>query len=190
MFIKPKNDYQNMSDEKLMQAIQNGDCKAFDVLYKRYNERLYYYFFRMLGFEHQVAEDFVQDLFVRIIDKPQRFDVRRKFSTWIFSIAHNMCKNEYRSREVRSIISTTENPDYYIQEEDSKKDNKQHLDTIFKILNQMDESHKTVFLLKYREGFSIEEISDITSLPQGTVKSRLHYARKKIQEKVSPNHSI
>ena len=180
-----KTNFKSFTDEKLMQAIQNGKCLAFDELYYRYNDRIYYYFYRMLGHKHQVSEDFMQDLFMKVIDKPHYFNMDRIFSTWIFSIAHNMCKNEYRSRQVRSIVNTEENTDVYVEEEHTIEDKDRIINKIFTELSTMDESHKTAFLLKYREGFTIDEISEIMDLPGGTVKSRLFYTRKKLQEQLT-----
>ena len=77
--FKPLN-YQQLADEKLIVAITNGDSSAFNELYKRYNERLLYYFYRMLWNDKEMAQDFLQDLFIKIIDKPHLFDVERKFS--------------------------------------------------------------------------------------------------------------
>ena len=186
-----KTDFNKHTDESLMQAIQNGNCKAFDELYIRYNERIYYYFYRMLGHKHQIAEDFVQDIFVKIIDKPHYFDSKRKFTTWIFSIAHNMCKNEYRNRQVRSIVNSEDNPDRFIYSEEKVTNNSEKtVNKIFLELNKMDESHKTAFLLKYREGFTIEEISEIMELPEGTIKSRLFYARKILKKQLTQTSTL
>lgn len=181
-----KTNYKNLSNEKLMQAIQNGNCKAFNELWLRFNERLYYYFYRMLSNNHQTAEDFTQDLFMKIIHKSHFFDTNRNFTTWIFSIAHNMCKNEYRNQKVRTIVNNNENPDQFLYNDEIKSDHQKHINLIFKELNNLGESHKTAFLLKYREGLTIEEISKIMELPKGTVKSRLFYARKKLQQKLLP----
>lgn len=181
-----KTNYKSAADEDLMQAIQHGECQAFDELYLRYNERLYYYFYRMLGHEHTIAEDFMHDLFLKIIQKPMLFDAKRDFKTWIFSSAHNMCKNEYRNRQVRSMVYNEENTDKYLDDIEPIENQDKILDKIFQELNKFDESHKTAFLLKYREGFTIEEISEILELPEGTVKSRLFYTRKKLQEQLTP----
>lgn len=173
-----------LSDEKLLLAIQNGDSKAFNELYLRYNERMLYYFFRMLGNDKDIAQDFLQELFYKIIDKPHLYDTKRKFSTWIFSIAHNMCKNEYRSRGVRSILEKVENTDCFIEDNDEVSEYPFKVEDIFECLNDFDELHSTAFLLKYREGLNIDEISEILEIPKGTVKSRLFYIRKKIQAKL------
>lgn len=180
-----KTNYKSITDEDLLQAIQHGECQAFDELYLRYNERLYYYFYRMLGYEHSIAQDFMHDLFLKIIQKPMLFDAKKSFKTWIFSCANNMCKNEYRNKQVRSVVHNEENPDKYLDDIQSIENQDKLMDTIFKELNKFDESHKTAFLLKYREGFTIEEISEIMELPEGTVKSRLFYTRKKLQQQVT-----
>lgn len=180
-----KTNYKSIADEDLMQAIQHGECQAFDELYLRYNERLYYYFYRMLGYEHSIAQDFMHDLFLKIIQKPLLFDAKKSFKTWIFSCANNMCKNEYRNKQVRSVVHNEENPDKYLDDIQPIENQDKLMDTIFKELNKFDESHKTAFLLKYREGFTIEEISEIMELPEGTVKSRLFYTRKKLQQQVT-----
>jgi RNA polymerase sigma-70 factor (ECF subfamily) len=98
-----------ISDEHLMEGIHHGDTDAFNELYLRYHKRLLYYFYRMLGNSSEKAQDFLQDIFVKIIDHPESFNISRKFSTWIFSVAHNMCKNEYRRLAVRRNTITGKN---------------------------------------------------------------------------------
>lgn len=178
LFLKIKTDN---SDEQLYMATINGCETMFDQLYKRYNKRLLYYFYRMLGNDEQLAQDFLQELFFKILNKPEQFNPNKKFSTWVFSIAHNMCKNEYRSREVRKIMVSNENLDSYtsVESQDVKYE-ENVIKQIYSELEKLDESHRTAFLLKYREGFDINEISQILQLPQGTVKSRLHYTRKRL----------
>ncbi len=97
-----KGKYSRISDEHLMISVHHGDVYAFNELYNRYSKRLLYYFYRMLGSSQEKSRDFLQDIFIKIIERPELFDTTRKFSTWIFSVAHNMCKNEYRRMAVRS----------------------------------------------------------------------------------------
>ncbi len=177
--------YKELPDELLMQYICHADTFAFNELYNRYKDRLLYYFFRMLGNEKEKAQDFLQDIFYKIVEKPEMFDPKRKFSTWLFSIAYNMCKNEYRRMKVREIMITSDNNDIYPEQDTDKTDKKEIINLIFKELEKLEEWHKTAFLLRYREGFCLEEISQVLDLPVGTIKSRLHYARKKILEKVN-----
>lgn len=162
-----------------------GNSEAFEELYNRYSNRILYYFYRMLGNDKLLSQDFLQDLFYKLIDKPSLFDPQRRFSTWIFSIAHNMCKNEYRSKDVRKIMLKENNPDGFCENEASYYDKGKMVEAIFEELESFDECHRTAFLLKYREGFNIGEISEILNLPEGTIKSRLFYTRKKLQDILS-----
>lgn len=100
MFKHKETRISQKTDEQLLPAIVNGSSKAFNELYQRYHKRLLYYFFRMLGNNKDLAQDFLQEIFYKVIDKSHLIDPKRKFSTWIFSVAHNMCKNEYRSKKL------------------------------------------------------------------------------------------
>lgn len=187
-----KRKYQQITDEQLVSDMQRGDHVAFNELYNRYSNRLLYYFYRMLGNSNEKAQDFLQDIFVKIIDNIHAFDTSRKFSTWAFSIAHNMCKNEYRSMEVRKnspIDDLNETMEYteelpvveFANTEDFIRD-------LFCELENFDEIHKTVFLLHYREGFSLKDIAQTLEISEGTVKSRLFYTRKRLAERLIKYH--
>lgn len=169
-----------------MEALANGDQQAFNELYTRYNRRLYYYFYRMLGNDSEVANDFLQDLFLKIIHKPGLYKSGNKFSGWIFAIAHNMCKNEYRRREVRKHIQNEDCPERLEQEiSPGTEPDKEHLIAqLFAELEGLEESQKSILLLKYKENFSLKEIAEILDLPIGTIKSRLHYARHELSERL------
>ena len=99
MIFRRKN--RTYSDSELMQLIVSGDQAAFSELYNRYKGRLYYYFYRMLGNSSEQANDFLQEIFMKIIEKPESYNPTYTFQTWLFSVANNMCKNEYRRRGVR-----------------------------------------------------------------------------------------
>jgi RNA polymerase sigma-70 factor (ECF subfamily) len=187
-FTKTNNE---LTDEQLFQGSVNGCEDMFEKLYSRYKQRILYYFYRMLNNNESLAQDFSQELFFKILNKSELFNPDKKFSTWLSSIAHNMCKNEYRGREVRKIIVNSDQLDQFIDEDKESGNEKQKsIELIYNELNKLDESHRTAFLLKYREGFDLKEISDILNLPIGTVKSRLFYARKKIASNISSAISI
>jgi RNA polymerase sigma-70 factor, ECF subfamily len=179
----------DFSDEQLVQRMVAGNAGAFEQLYHRYSERLLYYFYRMFGNSNEKAQDFLQDIFVKLIDNAEYFDSSRKFSTWIFSIAHNMCKNEYRRMDIRK---NTDIEDYAhilaeeepLPDESQVPDMEQFIKDLFEELESFDEIHKTAFLLHYREGFSIKDIGLVMEIPEGTVKSRLFYTRKQLSERL------
>jgi RNA polymerase sigma-70 factor, ECF subfamily len=169
-----------------MTSLANGDQQAFSELYQRYNRRLFYFFYRMLGSDNEVANDFLQDLFLKIIQKPELFKPGNKFSGWVFSVAHNMCKNEYRRREVRRQIQAEENPDQYPHQIAENEIDRENLITeVFNALELLDENQRSILILKYKENFSLKEISEILGLPVGTIKSRLHYARLELSKRVT-----
>lgn len=180
------------SDEALMQGIANGDQLAFSELYERFNQRLYYFFYRMLGSDKELANDFLQDLFMKIIDKPEHFKPGNKFSSWIFTVAHNMCKNEYRRRDVRKIVNNEENPDQFISDVNHNDSiEKEALITkLYSELDCLEENQRSILILKYKENFSLKEISKILDLPVGTIKSRLHYARVELSKRVSEYKTV
>ena len=173
------------SDSELMQQIVSGDQAAFGKLYHRYKSRMYYYFYRMLGNSAEQANDFLQELFMKLIEKPESYNPAYNFSTWLYSVANNLCKNEYRRREVRQGYQASEIQEtlvdclnvYSIEPE-------QAVEKIFQTLELLGEEHRSAFLLRYREGFSIKEVAEILELPEGTVKSRLFYAKKLLAEKL------
>jgi len=177
--------YTTSGDKELMQQIVSGDQLAFCELYFRYKGRMYYYFYRMLGNSADLANDFLQELFMKIIEKPESYNLAYSFPTWLYSVANNMCKNEYRRRGVRQ-----EYLEYEVLEprfdflNDSTIGPEEMIEKIFQTLDQMGEEHRSAFLLRYREGFSIKVVAEILELPEGTVKSRLFYAKKILGEKL------
>ena len=177
MIFRRKN--KEYSDNELMQQIVSGDQAAFSELYIRYKSRMYYYFYRMLGNSTEHANDFLQELFMKLIEKPESYNPTYQFSTWLYSVANNMCKNEYRRRDVRQEFHAVEalEPQLDFLNE-STIEPEQVIEKIFQTLELLGEEHRSAFLLRYREGFSIKEVAKILELPEGTVKSRLFYAKK------------
>lgn len=163
-----------------MRQVQKGREAAFNVLYQRYGPKLYTYFWRALAQEKEVAEDFTQQLFLKLIEGRASYDAGRTFSTWLFTIAANMVKNEYRRR---SRLAKNE-PRYSHGDSGFETPSLGQLDTAYqqaqlnKAMNQLAEKHRQVFLLRYQEEMSIKAISEVVGCPEGTVKSRLYYAVK------------
>jgi len=184
LIFRRKN--KTFTDSELMQQIVSGDQAAFSELYNRYKDRMYYYFYRMLGNSPDHANDFLQELFMKIVEKPDSYNPAYAFHTWLYSVANNMCKNEYRRRGTRQ-----EYQDYKASNlevdflNETTIEPEQVIEKIFQTLDQLGEEHRSAFLLRYREEFSIREVADILGLPEGTVKSRLFNARKILAEKLN-----
>lgn len=176
--------YSSHTDNELMQLIVERDSLAFSELYDRYNRMLVNYFYKMLWQDEEKAQDFMQDLFTKIVEKPKSFDLKRNFKTWMFSVANNMCKNEYRKQAVRKNTSYELDENYQIK--DTAMDAMDKLqDTQFsEMLNQelakLDEKQKSTFVMRYFQDMSIKEIAEILDCSEGTIKSRLFYTLKKL----------
>jgi RNA polymerase sigma-70 factor (ECF subfamily) len=183
MFQFLKGNLKKISDESLIGEVAAGNHHAFNEIYIRYHKIIYSYFFRMLYQDKLKSEDFLQDLFIKILDNASSFDVEKSFKTWIFSIAHNMCKNEYKRNEVRN----SKQKDILYEKESSREpdihialDNEKFYNTLFYEINKLEEHQRESFLLRYRQNLSIREIAEIMNCSEGTVKSRIFYSLKKI----------
>ena len=179
--------YTETDDETLMKWLGKGDEKAFVELYGRYSQRLLDYFYRMLGRDEEKAQDFLQDLFLKLVEKPHLYDSRRKFSTWLYAVAANMCKNEYRSREVRKIMETVSDfgPEAPREKPDDEGIDRVWFETgLMHELENLSVEHRSVFLLRYQEERSVKEISEILGCTEGTVKSRTFYALRKLAQRL------
>ncbi|PBQ33298.1 RNA polymerase subunit sigma-70 [Sphingobacteriaceae bacterium] len=185
-----KNKFAIYPDEELMFHLSNGEVMAFDELYERYSRRLMIYFTRMLNFDKDLAEDALQDLFLKIAEHPEKFDRSRSFKTWIFSVASNTCKNYYRHKQV---VLQSQDEIFYL-------DTKVNESSFLKLANKLDAvefrkmleetleelppEKKEAFILKYQEEKTIAEIAFIQNCPEGSVKSRLHYTLKILEDRL------
>lgn len=186
--------YSSFSDEKLMLTLSKGDKRAFDELYKRYSKPLKGYFMRMLWKNESKSEDFVHDLFVKIIHNPESFDANRSFKTWLYSVACNMCKNEYKKQEVRKGTSTGIDQFYSISDKGVDVLNEvqmSHFGSQFeKSMDELKSEHQEVFSLRHMDGLSIKEIAEVLEINEGTVKSRLFYATKQLADKLKEFNTV
>lgn len=177
-----------MSDEALMRSLSKGDKRAFDEIYDRYAGPLLGYFMRMLWRDREKSEDFVHDLFAKIVRNPDYFDMERSFKTWVYSVANNMCKNEYKKQEVRK--GTRNGLDEHYSISDSSANVMSEVQDSFfreafeKGLESLDEKHREVFVLRHIEGLSVKEVSEMLGINEGTVKSRMFYAIKYLSEEL------
>lgn len=177
-----------LTDEQLMQQVQNGDQRAFRQLYQRYHRKAFGYFYRMLNRDKELAGDMMQELFVKLMETAGQYDPSKRLKTYLFSMASNLCKNQYRKWENRdkAFAAWAEENGVTVQ-----ADIPQRLDlekfgvALDAALETLDEKKKTAFLLRFKEEFSLEEIAEVQSCPVGTVKSRLYYALRLLQERLA-----
>ena len=186
-----------LGDNDVVQASLEGDARAFGELVSRYDQRLLNFVYRTIG-DRERAQDLVQETFVRVYRHLQRFDQTKKFSTWIYTIASNLAKNELRNRSRNPLvlfqtIKKNWDADHRpLEWEDTqyKPDDlfrKRHLrEKVEEAVKQLPEHHRIVFVLRELEGKTYEEIADITGCNLGTVKSRLNRARNNFATIIAP----
>jgi len=182
-----RTDYKALSDERLMEMIVRGDERAFGALYDRYQRKLITYFSRMLWNDRERAQDFLQELFTKIARKPDSYDPSRPFSTWLYSVANNMCKNEYRREGTRKaavphLKAETSHVDGIHGDGVDRERFRERLD---QELDKLDPDQKATFVMRYHEDMAIKEIAAAFAISEGTVKSRLFYTLKKLAERLN-----
>ncbi len=182
-----KTTYKELTDEQLVLEMQNGKELAFQELYDRYAKHLYQYFYRRMWKDKEKSEDFVHDLFTKIIHNPDAFDTTKSFKTWVFSVANNMTINEYKKQAVRQVVSNGMEENLAVAHNtalDAELQDSMFKEALEKELEQLDEKHREVFELRHIQGFSIKEIADALDINEGTVKSRVFYAVKQLTGKL------
>ncbi len=180
--------YKDQSDEELMTLLLQGNRNAFGEIYDRYSGKLLQYFYRMLWQDKEKAEDFMQDIFLKVIRKQEMYDPEKPFKTWLYCIAANMCKNEYKRTEIRRLAvheirygsRTSTDPDAMTAQIELSDFDK----ALEKAVQELEPYHRDVFILRYRQDLSLKEIGEALDCNEGTVKSRLFYAIKKLAGKL------
>ncbi|MCB0795277.1 MAG: sigma-70 family RNA polymerase sigma factor, partial [Flavobacteriales bacterium] len=149
--------------------------------------RVLNYFHRMLWQDRERAQDFLQELFTKIARRPEQYDASRPFVTWLFSVANNMCKNEYRRMQVRRKAA----PQLAYEAETSTTpqagrsvDHAHFRSRLEQELDRLDPDQKATFVMRYHEDLPIKEIAASFGCSEGTVKSRLFYTLKKLAERL------
>jgi RNA polymerase sigma-70 factor (ECF subfamily) len=193
--LRPLSD---LSDEELVTAHLEGRAGAFQLLYDRYRDRLVHFIIRKTG-DPDRAQDLVQEAFIRVTRHLHRFDTSKKFSTWVYTIASNLSKNELRNRSRSPLVlfqklqNSWDDDHRPLQFEDSRMRpddlyRKRFLKRIVEeTVEELPEHHRLVFRLRELEGKSYEEIAEITGVNLGTVKSRLHRARNSFAQRIEPH---
>lgn len=181
------------TDAELVERFKGGDRAAFEEIVSRYQNRVFTLCLRWMG-DQQVAEEVAQDVFIALFRALSRFRGDAKLSTWIYRVVVNHCKNRrlYRRRrkmERHEPLEGTRPDDdgparQFADEETPGTDASIHRSEaerlVHEALQQLEESQRTIILLRDVEDRSYEEIGELLDLPRGTVKSRLHRARSQL----------
>lgn len=184
-----KKDIASLTDEQLMQEIERGHAAAFDLLYHRYTDKLYRYLFRLLNNDAAKAEDFLQELFLKVLNAASSFDASKSLSTWLYTIATNMCRNEWRNTSNRQRLMKSFEPwEHHSNKTVNEKIDEKYRNKILQdVMNELENEDQEILQLRFQQEMSIREIAAITGLPEGTVKSRIFYLLKKMAKQLKSN---
>ena len=182
-----------LSDEQLMArtaagkdplASPEGD-RAFEELYRRYARRLKGFFFLQLGGDEELAADATHDVFLRAYEARSRYEEGRSVSTWLFTIAYNICRNHYRSNAYEAQLLATLDAEPITNEQIEVQIDAATLDqALAQVLSELPAPLHQLFSLHYQEELTIPQVAEIVGIPEGTVKSRLHKTMNIIRKKL------
>lgn len=179
-------------DAEMVRACLAGDATAFRGLVEKYQGRLYAMIYGMLR-NREDARDLTQEAFVKAYNNLRSFRLESSFYTWLYRIGMNLAIDHTRKRKRRAAAGFDESIgardddgsliEQHHEDLPSKTlERKQLYRRIMDCLDKLPEDQKQVILLRELEGLPYKEISDIMGIPEGTVMSRLFYARKKLQK--------
>ncbi|MBN2288289.1 MAG: sigma-70 family RNA polymerase sigma factor [Candidatus Glassbacteria bacterium] len=179
---------ENKSDEDLVLLFNEGGDWAFKELMERHSKKVLNYLNRMV-YDRDRAQDLLQETFVRVFRNIERFDTSRKFSTWLYTIATNLAKNELRAVSLSPLLFFHDlffHHKYRLMFEaadqaagpDDQLYRSQLRDLVARAVRELPAHHRLVFSLREIEGKTYREIAEILGCGIGTVKSRLNRARK------------
>jgi len=186
----------SLTDEQAMvRARTAADLHAFGLLVDRWRKRIYNLCFRMTGSTH-TAEDITQEVFVKIFDRRQVYDPTKRFSTWLWRIALNLCYDELRRVQRRHELSldndgTGEGGGVRLEVIDSvtpraQLQQREEAELVRAALCELPEIYRTVLVLRHYENLKLREIAQVLEIPDGTVNSRMAEGLARLTELLEP----
>lgn len=174
-----------LSDEEITKKIKEGDVEKFAILVERYESKIQRYLSKFL-YQYEDTQDTLQDVFIKAFTNMQSFDSNRRFSPWIYRIAHNTAISKIKKKAKEPIPFF--DPDTLFPHPVAKQKTDKHtelqeiksaLDTC---LSQLKPNYREPIILYFFEDMSYQEISDIMHIPTTTVGVRINRAKKKLKE--------
>jgi len=180
-----------LEDSQVVRQILRGKQEAFSLLVERYQKPIFNYIYRFYG-NYELAQELTQETFLRCYQFLKSYDPERKFSTWLYTVAKNLCIDELKKqRSAREVRLDDVLPAVEAKDAESALERNQQMECIrteenFKLLEALQElpaAARTVLLLHYFQGLSYQEIGETLGLPVSTVKIRIFRAKKILLEK-------
>ncbi len=181
------------TEAKLIRKAKAGDARAIEALIRAHQEALYAFLLRMAGKPH-LAEDIAQEAFVRVLKNLDRFDSRFRFSTWLFTIAKRLLVNSIQKQkpayDTDSLGIHHGHEPWPGLDTMQTESRRQVRDVIDAALMSLNEQQREIVLLFHQQGWPIVEIAQHMRMPEGTIKSHLHRARKRMRVMISADEHL
>lgn len=172
------------TDEEIASLVQSGDIEAFGVLVKRYEDKMKRYARKFLNIAEDI-EDIVQEVFIKAYVNIKSFDPKKKFSSWLYRIAHNEFVNALKKHKRRKVFSFFELdillPYSFVGDSNRDIEREEMRQMIDKCLNRLDFKYREPIILHYLEELNYKEIADVLRIPISTVGIRLKRGREKLK---------
>ncbi len=180
-----------LTDSELVEIVRNSDQERYGEIIERYQGKLFAYLFRLIGSRDE-AQDILQDVFLKAYRNLQSYDSSRKFSSWIYRIAHNEAVNFIKRKSLKRFIpwediaATKDKLDMASFEDGADKAwlRKETGKEVNFALDEMPFKYKQVLILRYYSDKSYEEIGEILGKPVNTVGTLISRAKQKLSEKL------
>ncbi|MPZ23351.1 MAG: sigma-70 family RNA polymerase sigma factor [Dehalococcoidia bacterium] len=181
--------YAEASDADLMAGMRERDVRAFETLFQRYSDLVFSTCLRVLA-DPALAEDMVQEIFIRVWRRPEAFDAERgKFVTWLLSVSRNRAVDEIRSRgrrrrhELGNVIAVEETPSGRESENPlASAELASEREAILEALSTLPAEQRTAIELAYFKGLTQQEIATSLKQPLGTIKTRVRLGMQKLRQ--------
>jgi len=170
-------------ETELVERLKQGEPRAIDEVVRRYQNPLYSFILRMVE-NRATADDIFQETWVRVIRHIGSFRGDARFSTWLFQIALNQCRNELRKRSRRNFVDIDDVSESLATDPDVDGERMLLAAQVQKFLASLPVKMREVLVLRYYHDKSEQEIAAVIGKPAGTVKSRLHRATNLLREKM------
>lgn len=170
---------QNRTDEYLMSIVKKGNSAAINELVKRYQSKLLQYFFRMSG-DRYLAEDLVQESFIRLYKYRTNFNEEKNFFAWFFQIAKNVWNTAFQKQQPKIFLKDWESETKSIEIIPDTSVSYDQQELIEKALLRLPESDRELVILYYLKGFSYSDMSTLLKMAEGTLRVKLCRALKKL----------
>ena len=171
------------ADEELMLAYRDGNAGAFETLYGRHRARLYRFVLRSVK-ERGMAEELFQDVWMRVIEARKRYAPTARFTTWLYSIAHNRLIDHWRRKGLSVVDLENVEVEGNSPNPERQAEARQSLRRFAKALEALPPAQREAFLLHEEAGMSVPEIAQATGAGEEAAKSRLRYAIAKLRAAV------